>query len=109
MAMYVFSTTGEPVGFVFESFVYDFEGVPLGRILGPHVHRLDGSYVGEWFHDMVVDKKLRSPQPIRAVSPPLRREPPPRVWRRRPVQEHRRYADAFARLQQGEPLLLAAE
>ena len=108
MAMYVFSTAGEAVGFVYESFIYDLEGMPLGRILGSRVHRLDGSYVGEWFHDMVVDK--RSPA-RRAISPshvPPRMDPPARGVRRRPVVENVRYEDAFAWLSD-TPAMLAAE
>ena len=47
MAMYVYSTEGEPVGFVFGTDIYDLDGAPLGRIVGCRVHRFDGSYVGE--------------------------------------------------------------
>ena len=42
MPMYVYSTEGEPVGFLHEMFIYDTEGTPRGRILGSRVHRLDG-------------------------------------------------------------------
>jgi len=108
MAMYVFSTAGEAVGFVYESFIYDLEGTPLGRILGSRVHRLDGSYVGEWFHDMVVDKRSPLRRAIGASHVPPRVEPPTRGVRRRPVLEHGRYEDVFAWLYD-TPVLLAAE
>ena len=54
MAMYVYSTEGEPVGFVFETYHLRPRGTPLGRIVGCRVHRFDGTYVGEWSRDMVV-------------------------------------------------------
>ena len=43
MAMYVYSTRGEPVGFVMETFIHTFDGAPVGRILGSRVHRFDGT------------------------------------------------------------------
>jgi hypothetical protein len=104
--MYVFSTAGEAVGFVYESFVYDLEGSPLGRILGSRVHRLDGSYVGEWFHDMVVDKKMPYRRPISAMFPPPRRSKVSAGVRRRLVLEHRKYEDAFPWLYE-QPALAA--
>lgn len=107
MAMYVFSTAGEAVGFVYESFIFDLDGSPLGRILGSRVHRLDGSYVGEWFHDMVVDKKAPHRRAINAVFPPPRQAPVPGGVRRRPVLEHSKYEDAFPWLY--EQAALAAE
>ena len=108
MTMYVFSTAGEAVGFVYESFVYDLDGSPLGRILGSRIHRLDGSYVGEWFNDMVVDKSAPYRRPIHPVFPPPRKAPVPRgVWRRA-VLEHGRYPDAFDWLYD-QPTAMAAE
>jgi len=109
MAMYVFSTAGEAVGFVFESLIYDLAGTPLGRILGSRVHRLDGSYVGEWFHDMVVHKASPNRRPIHAVSVPANRTPMESGVRRRPVQDYTRYEDAFPWLYDVQPTLLAAE
>src|SRR5688572_25342735 len=34
MAMYVYSTDGDPIGFLFETSIYDLGGTPLGRIIG---------------------------------------------------------------------------
>lgn len=108
MTMYVFSTAGEAVGFVYESFIYDLDGVPLGRILGSRVHRLDGSYVGEWVNDMVVDKAAPYRRAISPVFPPPRKNPVGRgVWRRA-VLEHGKYPDAFGWLYD-QPMALAAE
>ena len=107
MTMYVYSTAGEAVGFVYESFIYDLDGTPLGRILGSRVHRLDGSYVGEWFHDMVVDKKVPYRRAIQPVYAPPRKEAMQSTFRRRRVLEHSRYEDAFPWLY--EQAALAAE
>jgi hypothetical protein len=94
MAMYVYSTAGDPVGFVFGTFIHDLGGRPLGRIVGSRVHRLDGTYVGEWFKDMVVDRpegRARTIPPV--VAPPPR--PSPGVSFRRRVVVNYGYADMF--------------
>ena len=98
MAMYVYSTDGDPVGFLFESFIFDLAGDPLGRIIGSRVHRFDGSYVGEWFHQMVVARRSERVRPIFPIEAPMRRPTPLRPDRRRPVAEYRLYPDAFAQL-----------
>lgn len=100
MAMYVYSTDGEPVGFVFEMNIYDLEGTPLGRIVGCRVHRFDGTYVGEWFRDMVVKRPQGRPRTIPAVSPPPRRPPASPSYRLRAVVDYG-YPDAFPLLRQG--------
>ena len=112
MTMYVYATDGDPVGFVFETFIYDMAGRPLGRILGTRVHRLDGSYVGEWFKDMVVARPEGRPRTI----PPLQylpphRTPPGTSFRRRAVVDYG-YRDVFHLLAQRveeEPWRHAAE
>jgi hypothetical protein len=102
--MYVFSTAGEAVGFVFGSVIYDLEGTPLGRLLGSRVHRVDGSYAGEWFHSMVVDRRKASPSAISPIAVPPGRDPVDPCAPRRPAAEFRRYPDAFSRLYEAEPL-----
>lgn len=112
MAMYVYSTDGEAVGFLFESFVFDLGGEPLGRIIGSRVHRLDGSYAGEWVHQMVVQRRSAPVRPIFPIAPPAGRPTPPRrPDRRRAVAEYRLFPDAFARLygQGDDPLILYQE
>lgn len=112
MAMYVYSTDGEAVGFLFESFVFDLGGAPLGRIIGSRVHRLDGSYAGEWAHQMVVQKRNDPVRPIFPIAPPAYRPAPPRrPDRRRPVAEYGMFPDAFARLyaRPDDPLILYHE
>jgi hypothetical protein len=98
MAMYVYSTDGDAVGFLFESFIFDLAGDPLGRIMGSRVHRLDGSYAGEWFHEMVVSRRDAPVRSIFPIAAPERRTPPPRPDRRRAVAEYRMFPDAFDQL-----------
>jgi 4-fold beta flower protein len=98
MTMYVYSTGGEAVGFLFESFVFDLHGTPLGRLFGSRIHRLDGSYAGEWFHQMVVERRESPARSILGVAPPAGRAPVSPPEPRRSVAEYRAYPDAFHRL-----------
>ena len=93
MAMYVYSTRGEPVGFVMETFIHTMEGMPVGRIMGSRVHRLDGGYVGEFFKDMVVAKP-DGRRDREDVARPPRRVPPPKSFNKRVVL-HNGYEDTF--------------
>ena len=100
MAMYVYSTRGEPVGFVMETFIHSFDGQPVGRIIGSRVHRFDGTYVGEWWKEMVVERPEARPRNLPPVRVPPRRDPPPRTWNRRVVL-HGGYQDVFHLLLEG--------
>jgi hypothetical protein len=95
MTMYVYDTGGEPVGFLFEMTLFDLAGTARGRLIGSRVHRFDGSYAGEWFHQMVVLRASGRPRWVRAIPPPPPRASPGTSYRRRPVGEYRDYADAF--------------
>ncbi|HZG08070.1 MAG TPA: hypothetical protein VEZ70_03720 [Allosphingosinicella sp.] len=98
MTMYVYSTAGEPRGFLFETTIFGLDGTPLGRILGCRVHRFDGSYAGEWFHEMVVDRPSARPRSIPPIAvPPARAAASSAGWRRG-VAEYSQYSDAFDRL-----------
>lgn len=97
MAMYVYSTDGEPVGFLYETCIYDLAGNPLGRIIGSRVHRFDGAYVGEWFKEMVVERPEGRPRPLPPVPPPAPKPSPGISWRRRAVVNYG-YRDSFHRL-----------
>jgi hypothetical protein len=108
MAMYVYSTEGEPIGFLFETSIYDLEGTPLGRIVGSRVHRIDGSYAGEWFKEMVVDRPTARPRSIPPIAAPQPRTPPGTGTRRRVVVDYG-YADSFQRLYEVTPFSQAAE
>ena len=98
MTMYVYSTAGEPRGFLFETTIFGLDGAPLGRILGCRVHRFDGSYAGEWFHQMVVDRPSARPRSIPPVAVPAPRAAASSAGWRREVAEYGLYADAFDRL-----------
>ena len=97
--MYVYSTDGDPVGFVFETDIFDMDGTPLGRIVGCRVHRFDGSYVGEWFRDMVVKRPSARPRVIPPAQIPPRRPPAAKSYRLRAVVDYG-YADAFPALRE---------
>ena len=105
MTMYVYGTDGTAVGFLFESFVFDLEGTPLGRIAGSRVHRLDGSYAGEWFHQMVVDRRSVRARSVFPARPPQSAPIPSRPEPRRAVAEYGLYPDAFHRLYETDELL----
>ena len=102
MAMYVYNISGEPVGFVMETFIHRMDGEPIGRIIGSRVHRFDGTYVGEYWKDMVVAKAEGQPRNLAAIPVPPRRVPPGATWNRRVVL-HGGYRDLFTLLSQGGP------
>ncbi|MEA3003947.1 MAG: hypothetical protein QOH81_2735 [Sphingomonadales bacterium] len=97
MAMYVYNTAGEPVGFLYETFIHDLEGRPLGRIIGTRVHRFDGSYAGEWFKEMVVERPASRPRMLPPVASPPWRTPPVTGSRRRAVVDYG-FPDSFEQL-----------
>jgi hypothetical protein len=97
--MYVYSTGGEPVGFVFETNIYALDGTPLGRILGCRVHRFDGTYVGEWFRDMVVRRPSARPRLIPPVPVPPARPPVAASYNLRAVVDYG-YTDVFPLLRE---------
>jgi hypothetical protein len=94
MAMYVYNTRGEPVGFVLETYIHTMEGQPVGRIIGSRVHRFDGSYVGEWWKEMVVARPEGRPRSLPPMPVPPRRVPPGMTCNRR-VVIHGGYQDMF--------------
>ena len=100
MTMYVYSTAGEPVGFVFEMNIYDLDGTPLARVVGSRVHRFDGTYVGEWFKDMVVRRPQARPRIIPPVEAPSRRPSVAASYRLRAVVDYG-FTDVFPLLRQG--------
>lgn len=116
MAMYVYQTDGCPVGFRFSDFIHDLAGRPLGRILGTHVYRIDGSYVGELFKDMVVAKPTANARPIPPVEAPAAVPSPGPSFRRRGLVDYG-FRDVFHLLCEGdqtplyldEPMAIAAE
>ena len=113
MAMYVYSADGHPVGFTFGTFIHDLDGgAPLGRILGSHVFRMDGVYVGEFFKETVVEKPvLATVRDIQPMTPPPHARSPGASFSRRVVVNYG-FPDAFYRLHEvagGQGYSLAAE
>jgi hypothetical protein len=94
MAMYVYNTSGEPIGFVMETFIHTMQGEPVGRIIGSRVHRFDGAYVGEWWKEMVVARPEGQPRSLPAIPVPPHRVPPGSTYNRRVVL-HGGYRDVF--------------
>ena len=97
MTMYVYDTGGEPVGYLFEATIFALDGVPLGRVIGSRVHRFDGSYVGEFYKEMVVERPGGQPRSLPPVRPPAPKPSPGISWRRRAVVNYG-YQDGFQRL-----------
>ena len=73
---------------------------PLGRIVGCRVHRFDGTYVGEWFRDMVVKRPPARPRLIPAAGPPPPRPPVSASYNLRAVVDYG-YPDCFGLLREG--------
>ena len=116
MAMYIYQTDGYPVGFQFSNCIHDLGGRPLGRILGTHVYRFDGAYVGELFKETVVAKPVANARPIQPVATPPAIPSPGPSFRRRGLVDYG-YRDVFHLLFEGEqtplhleePMAIAAE
>jgi hypothetical protein len=116
MAMYIYQTDGYPVGFRFSNFIHGMDGRALGRILGTHVYRVDGSYVGELFKETVVAKPTVHVRPIAPIDPPAPVPSPGPSFRRRGLVDYG-YRDVFHLLCEGdqtplyldEPMAIAAE
>jgi hypothetical protein len=114
--MYVYHADGHTVGFVFSTFIHDLNGDPLGRILGSHVYRLDGVYVGEFHKDTVVLKPLLGQaRDLQPINPPPSIPSPGAGTSRRGLVRYG-YPDVFHLLSSGswqddrlEPIPLAAE
>jgi len=107
MAMYIYRPDGYPVGFRFSDCIHDLDGTPLGKVLGTHVYRFDGSYVGELFKESVVTKPVPNARAILPMAmPPAVPSPGPGSQRRGIVDYG--YPDAFDLLRDG-PGAIAAE
>ena len=96
MADTIFAADGTARGFRLSNYIYDLDGLPIGRVFAEKAYRLDGSYVGALINGMIVDKPAVSRRSIASVPPPPA-VPPQNPDPRRPVgQDH---ADCFDRLQ----------
>ena len=101
MTMYVYHAAGHPVGFLSSTFIHDLDGNGLGRILGSHVYRLDGTYVGEFHKETVVAKPvLGHTRDITAIPAPPKLASPGMSFSRRGLVNYG-YPDMFHLLQEG--------
>lgn len=103
MPMYVYHAQGHTLGFLSGNIIHDLSGEALGRILGSHVYRLDGSYVGEWFKESVVNKPVYSRRPIAPMESPPALPALPIGCSRRGVIDYG-FADVFHQLHDKEAL-----
>ena len=70
MPEYVYSASGDPVGFVRGMFIHDMSGRAVAQLQGTHVYRLSGGYVGELYHQQIVDQRRGNLGRIAAVDNP---------------------------------------
>ncbi len=104
MTMYVYHSDGNPAGFLHSNFIYDLGGEPLGRVVGTRVHRFDGSYVGEFHKQTVVDRPVASRRSVQPVAAPPRQRAPEVTGARRGVIDYG-FPDVFAHLRRSPNLV----
>jgi hypothetical protein len=63
--IYIYDSRGKAVGFWQGKYIHTLDGRPIGQLCGTRVHKLSGDYVGELYKDMVVDKRVGDPGPLR--------------------------------------------
>jgi hypothetical protein len=100
MADYIFNSDGHPQGFRIGKFLYGMDGRAVGRVSAERAYRLDGSYVGVLFKNMVVDKPSVSRRSLPPAPDPGPTEPMVGAETRRPIGEP--YADLFHLLLDGD-------
>lgn len=96
MTNYVYSNSGDAVGFIQGKYVYGIDGEPLGHIRDTHVYRISGEYVGELFKQEIVDKGLDSVHDIAQTGTPGSIGSPGTPGNR--GLSHCPYPDVFAKL-----------
>jgi hypothetical protein len=59
MIKYLYNSQGTAVAYIQGRYIHSMGGQAVGQIVNEtHVHKLSGSYVGELYRDMVVDRYL---------------------------------------------------
>jgi hypothetical protein len=58
MGKYIYTSRGNPVGYIQGRYIYTMSGRAAGQLNGNHVHKLSGQYVGELDRQMIVRKPL---------------------------------------------------
>ena len=76
MSDFIYDADGRAQGFRLGNFLYDRTGQPVGQVSAERVYRLDGTYVGEMFRNMVVEKPTGARPNLRPIPPPRAVEPP---------------------------------
>jgi len=76
MSDFIYNGAGAVQAFRIGDYLYDMSGKAVGRISAERVYRLDGSYVGEMFRNMVVDKPVGARRSLPPVSRPRDVTPP---------------------------------
>ena len=76
MSDFIYNAGGEPQAFRIGNYVYDMRGKAIGRVSAERVYRLDGTYAGEMFKNMIVEKPVGARRDLPAVPYPGDVEPP---------------------------------
>jgi hypothetical protein len=76
MSDFIYSDRGVPQGFRIGDYLYDMDGRAIGRVSAERVYRLDGTYVGEMFRNMVLEKPVGARRNLPPVGRPRDVAPP---------------------------------
>lgn len=96
MSDFIFDAKGGIQGFRIGDFLYAVGGRAIGRVSAERVYRLDGSYVGEMFRNMVVARPVGIRRNLPPIGRPADRKPPSPDASR--GGDSAGYADVFHRL-----------
>ncbi len=100
MSDFIYNAGGDPQAFRIGNFVYDMQGKAIGRVSAERVYRLDGSYVGEMFKNMIVEKPVGARPALPPVAYPGDVAPPSLDTSRVGVAHE--FSDVLHRLVQSE-------
>ena len=93
MCDFIYNAEGLIQGFRLGNYLCDMTGREVGRVSAERVYRFDGSYVGEMFRNMVVEKPVGARPNLPPVSRPADAEPrqpgrrQPGLYRRIPAAD----------------------
>ena len=76
MSDFIYDGTGAIQAFRIGDYLYDMGGKAIGRVSAERVYRFDGSYVGEMYRNMVVEKPVGARRSLPPVACPRDVEPP---------------------------------
>ena len=76
MSDFIYNGQGAIQAFRIGDYLYDMGGKAIGRVSAERVYRFDGTYVGEMFRNMVVDKPVGARRNLPPVDCPGDVEPP---------------------------------